>query len=189
MKSGWLRITTNFEGTPSSTSISSTNTINDKIVEADLHSVGIGGNISTGISTLPSTINSQATGTPVATIIPPGFSGAGSINKDFTSIYAWVVLRATSLFLYEGEHQKTCFGVASIEDCKVSLIPIDLRLDLYYRRDNPIMISSPSGSVFARSSVIFLFAPSAIEKEDWYLLMQQAIQKVFILFNSIEKRP
>ena len=172
--SGWLRITTSFEGI-SSISASSANIVCEKQAFAE--------------TDLLFSSQSGSSAASAATIIPPGFSGAGTINKDPSSIYAWVVLRSTSLFLYEDDQQqKSCFGVASIEDCEISLVPSDLRLDLYYRRENPIMVFSSNGSVFARSPVIFLFAPSAIEKEDWYLLMHDAIQRVshdqYILFRK-----
>lgn len=90
----------------------------------------------------------------------------------------YVVLRSTSLFLYENDLQRDCIGVSSLEDCLIELVPYGLKVDNYFKKENPIKIYNPKGTVFSRSSTCYLYASSAIDKEDWFLLMKGSIQKV-----------
>lgn len=88
----------------------------------------------------------------------------------------FLVLKHNSLFLYDGEEQLNCTGVTIIEGCKIDLYPHTLLLDEIYKKDFPLRIVSPTESLFANKSTIYLYAASASEKEDWLFALRQAAQ-------------
>jgi hypothetical protein len=89
-------------------------------------------------------------------------------------------LVGATLYLYDTEdlsHSEDvlCSGMILLEGCKIDLVPEgQLRVENYFKKEYPIRIRNDKGAVYQRSGVIYLFARSAIEKEDWWQSMRWA---------------
>lgn len=87
----------------------------------------------------------------------------------------FLVLKHSCLFLYEGEEQIVCSGVASIEGATAELYPRDLYLDEIFNRGLPIHLVSPvTSDLFYGKKEVFIFAANASEKEDWFYSLREA---------------
>ena len=105
------------------------------------------------------------------------------------------MLRSTTIYLYDEPPQTSgnsknmkndhgessvpgkeseCTGMIMLDGCIVSLVPDTLKPENYYKKDYPIKIFNPYGAALQRSDTCYLFFKSAIEKEDWYLLLKKA---------------
>lgn len=83
------------------------------------------------------------------------------------------MLKHKSLFLYEGEDQLQCAGVAVIAGCKIDLYPHSLLLDEIYKRDFPLRLISTSTTLFDGAKKLYLYAANPSEKEDWLFALRQ----------------
>jgi hypothetical protein len=91
-----------------------------------------------------------------------------------TGVY-FMILHRSSLFLYDSEAQDTCLGVTSVDSFRVDVFPHDLLLDDIYRKDCPLRITNPTGSMLGSgSSSCFVYAANGSEKEDWLFALRRA---------------
>lgn len=87
----------------------------------------------------------------------------------------FMILHRSSLFLYDSEAQETCLGVTSVESFLVDIFPHSLLLDDIYRKDCPIRITNPTGSILGSGSAsCFVYAANGSEKEDWLFALRKA---------------
>ena len=86
----------------------------------------------------------------------------------------YLVLKGSSLFMYENEDMTVCNGVAAVDDCEIDIYPPILNREEYFLKEFPIRILSRQGSVMSRSNQIYLYFPSATDKEDWFVNLCRA---------------
>ena len=104
----------------------------------------------------------------------------GSIKNKPKEI-KYLVLKGTSLFIYENEDQSECSGVSLIEDCEIDIYPPILYPEELFNKEFPVRILSRSGSVLSRSNQEYLYFPNGSDKEDWFFNLTRASNSVLLV--------
>jgi hypothetical protein len=90
----------------------------------------------------------------------------------------FMVLKQASLFLYRSEEQEHCEGIASIKGHLVDIFPHSLLLDEIFKKEFPIRVCNPTGSLFGSQSTAYVYAANGSEKEDWLYALRRAAVEV-----------
>lgn len=90
----------------------------------------------------------------------------------------FMVLKQASLFLYRSEDQEHCEGIASIKGHLIDIFPHSLLLDEIFKKEFPIRICNPAGSLFGAQSTAYVYAANGSEKEDWLYALRRAAVEV-----------
>lgn len=87
----------------------------------------------------------------------------------------FAVLKNQNLFFYTDEAQSSTLAALCIADCAFDVNSSGvLRADELFRKEFPLQISSPFGTLFGPSSRLFMHFTSGAEKEDWFYALNRA---------------
>lgn len=107
----------------------------------------------------------------------------GKQKSKVPGVY-FTVLKHDTLFLYENEEQTFCTHMVLLKGCGIDLFPHSLLLDELYIKFHPIRIMKKSSNnndgqakkgLLQGQEVIYLYAGSAMDKEDWFLSLRMAV--------------
>ncbi|KAF9578411.1 hypothetical protein BGW38_005793, partial [Lunasporangiospora selenospora] len=92
----------------------------------------------------------------------------------------YAVLRYDTLFLYESDQQRECKAVVPMKLYEVRIFPKNLPDNEVFNKEHPIQIKripaavSSAGVIDSGQDEYYIFIPSPVIKEDWYLALLHA---------------
>lgn len=80
----------------------------------------------------------------------------------------FAVLKHRTLFLYTSEEQLESLGIFPVDGMTVELFPKGMFADEVWKKESPIRIGCEEGAIWEGERWVYLYAPNASEKEDWF---------------------
>jgi hypothetical protein len=101
------------------------------------------------------------------------FSGQNQPEASTHRRMLYAILKHSSLFLYENESQSVCLDVLLLAQYHVELHPPQVPDYERFLKDHPICLIPKTKA----DGVLYIYATSGSEKEDWFILLTRACQK------------
>jgi hypothetical protein len=87
----------------------------------------------------------------------------------------YAILKHSSLFLYENESQSVCVDVLLLAQYHIELYPSHVPNYERFLKDHPICLIPKKST----DGILYIYATSGSEKEDWFILLKRACLKTF----------